>query len=101
MPTAGKPTQFKKNPAWNIFYVYDEAPRAQQATREMKALCNRFVADFKRTSIKYQKEGLDDSESRDTIIRYVVESMEPVRKTIRLRREHEMMSNTNSKRNQP
>jgi hypothetical protein len=76
-----------KNPVWNIFYVYAEMPRAKQATVEMKALCDRFAMDFARVSKKFRSEGLDDSASRETAIRYVVEKIEPVRKTLRLRAE--------------
>jgi len=81
------PSPFGKNPEWNIFYVYTEMPRAKQATVEMKSLCDRFAMDFARVSKKFQSEGLDDSGSRETAIRYIVEKIEPIRKTLRLRAE--------------
>ena len=81
------PAPFGKNPAWNIFYVYTEMPRAKQATAEMKALCDRFTMDFARVSKKFLSEGLDDSASRETAIRYVSEKLEPWRKAHRLRAE--------------
>jgi hypothetical protein len=89
-------TKFGKNPSWNIFYVYTDSPRAKQATAEMKALCDKFAADFRRVSIKYRKEGLDDSASRDAVIKYVNEQLDPVRKALRLRREKEMTNKINT-----
>jgi len=82
-----EPVPFGKNPSWNIFSVYTELPRAKQATAEMKALCDKFAMDFARVSKKFRSEGLDDSASRDMGMRYVIEKIEPIRKTLRLRRE--------------
>jgi hypothetical protein len=75
---------FKKSPAWNIFDIFDEAPRSKQATMEMKALCDKFYADYYKLSGRYAKEGLADSASRDMVLRYISEKFEPWRK---LRRE--------------
>lgn len=86
----GYPIHFGKNPEWDIFHVYSDMPRAKQATAEMKLACDKFASDFKRISIKYRTEGLDDSESRYSAIRYVLESIEPVRKALRLREEARM-----------
>jgi hypothetical protein len=84
-----KPTQpipFRTSPAWDIFDVFVEMPRSKQATDEMKALCDKFVADYTRMANRYTKEGLSDSASREMVIRYVLEKIEPWRK---MRRERE------------
>lgn len=83
-------TPFKKRPSWDIFDTYCEMPRARSANVEMKATCDKFISDFKRVSLKYQKEGLADSAARDMIIRYVLEELEPWRKKWRLQKEKEL-----------
>ena len=80
-------SNFKKRPAWDIFDVYNEKPRAKQATAEMKSVCDRFLAEHRKVSIKYRNEGLDDSASREMTIRYILEHLEPWLKTRRLREE--------------
>lgn len=87
-----------KRPSWDIFDTYFEMPRARAANVEMKATCDKFIADFHRISSKYQQEGLADSASRDMIIRYTMEGMEPVRKQIRLRNEKALLKNIKTRR---
>jgi hypothetical protein len=78
---------FEERQSWDIFDVFDGAPRAKQATAEMKALCDKFVMDYNHTAHKYMKEGLADSASREMVIRYILEKLEPWRKTWRNREE--------------
>lgn len=81
------PRPFKKSPAWDIFDLFDEMPQSKQATIEMKALCDKFYADYYKLSGKYSKVGLADSASRDMILRYIIEKFEPWQKKRRLQTE--------------
>jgi hypothetical protein len=67
-------------PTWDIFDTFTDMPKAKQANIEMKALCDKFASDYTRLSNKYSKEGLADSASRDMVVRYVLEKLEPWRK---------------------
>lgn len=95
---SGKPRAFMKRPSWDIFSTYSDSPRSQQANIEMKALCDKFVMDFNRVSNKYTKEGLSDSASREMVLRYILEKIEPWRKKRRLMTEQAMMSKFKSRK---
>jgi hypothetical protein len=64
-------TPFTKNPAWNIFHVYDEMPRAKQATKELKSLCDKFLSEHERIAKKYTDEGAADTDVRESILKYI------------------------------
>jgi hypothetical protein len=85
-----KRSALPKRPSWDIFDTYFEMPRSRSANIEMKAVCDKFIAEFKKVSLKYQREGLADSAARDMIIRYVLEDLEPWRKKWRLQKEKEL-----------
>lgn len=84
---------FAKSPKWNIFDTYNDSDtykkkiRSEQANIEMKNLCDRFIMDFTKISNKYSNIGLSDSASRDMVLRYLLEKIEPWRKTKRIRAE--------------
>jgi hypothetical protein len=66
---------FGKRPAWNLFSVYQDLPRAKQATAEMKAVADKFLAEHKRVAKKFEKEGIADTASRDEIMQYITKRM--------------------------
>ena len=92
-----KRSDLPKRPSWDLFDTFFEMPRAKAANIEMKSVCDKFIMDFKRVSLKYQKEGLDDSAAREMVIRYVLEEIEPWRKKWRLQKQKELGMTTHRK----